>query len=100
MHFTTTGEEGRESLVFVMQEIGSLEALETLENDEDPDSEEEDGSDEGEDDNEEEEEEDNKSEEGEVQEVNEGGVSPFKRTETVVNPVKVSVVYGYVCLMC
>ncbi|KAK8734106.1 hypothetical protein OTU49_006018 [Cherax quadricarinatus] len=91
------GEEGRENLVYILQEIGCLDALATLENDESPDSDEDDddseesGDDEEEEEEEEEDDEEDESDEEEdeeVHEVVESGVSPLKRTEMAVQPVK------------
>ena len=81
-----SGAEGRENIVIVLQDIGRLDCLETLENDEYTASEDEDTED-GEvdsDDDEEEEEDDD-----DVQELEQSGVSPLKRADAVIQPVRV-----------
>ncbi|XP_042868321.1 ran GTPase-activating protein 1-like [Penaeus japonicus] len=90
------GEDGREMLVSLLNDLGQLEALDSLEDDEDPDSEEEedgddddeDDDDDDDDDDEEDDEEEDVEEEEEVEQVPGTGVSPLKRAEAVVIPVK------------
>ncbi|XP_045114674.1 ran GTPase-activating protein 1-like isoform X2 [Portunus trituberculatus] len=77
------GAEGRENIVIVLQDIGRLDCLETLENDENSASEDEDTEDEEEDSGDDEEEEDN-----DIQELEPSGVSPLKRADAVIQPVR------------
>ncbi|KAK8393756.1 hypothetical protein O3P69_006816 [Scylla paramamosain] len=77
------GAEGRENIVIVLQDIGRLDSLETLENDENTASEDEDSDEEEDSDDDEEEE-----EEEDVQELEPSGVSPLKRADAVIQPVK------------
>lgn len=72
------GAEGREKMFIVLQNIGRLDALETLENDENTASEDEDTDEEEEDD----------EDEDDVQEVEPSGVSPLKRADAVIQPVR------------
>lgn len=83
------GEDGREMLISLLNDLGQLEALDSLEDDEDPDSEEEEDDDDDDDDDEDDEDEDEEEEEEEeVTQVRGSGVSPLKRGESVVIPVK------------
>lgn len=81
------GEKGRDSLVNALENVGRLEALDSLDDDEEPDSDEEEEDDE-EDDDEEEDEEEEEEEEDDVQEVKGSGISPLRRLQSQIEPVK------------
>lgn len=87
-------------LISLLNDLGQLEALDSLEDDEDPDSEEEEDDDDDDDDDEDDEDEDEEEEEEEeVTQVRGSGVSPLKRGDSVVIPVKVNVLAVYLSKM-